>query len=290
VLAADLQIGAGPIATALAEKARIIVAGCYDPAAPALASAVTNFGWKWRDLDHLAAAAVASRAAAWRHWQPDATSPAWRPWAPAIVELSDSGQFTVSGVAGGSEAASSLRRWLSPQRGAHEAVAPSEVRVDWNSPNCTPTGTQSIEVSEASGVAADGHWRLEVLYQAGFTVETLIEFQAEIDPQFKAQLADAARSFLKPRGDSTGLLTVKLLTTEGASGVSWLHLAYQSKSRQACQRVAEQVDRLLSGRQDYMRLAHGTPQVQAHCGMWPVRVPRDAVDIAVETRPAREWI
>jgi hypothetical protein len=56
VLAADLQIGAGPIATALAENARIIVAGCYDAAAPALASSVTTFGWKWREYDRLAAA------------------------------------------------------------------------------------------------------------------------------------------------------------------------------------------------------------------------------------------
>jgi hypothetical protein len=290
VLAADLQIGAGPIVTALAEKARIIVAGCYDPAGPALASAVTRFGWKWHDLDHLAAAAMASHAAAWRHWQPDAASSNSRPWAPAIVELNDSGQFNVAGVAGGGEAASALQRWLSPERGAQEAIAPSEVQVDWVSRSCAPVGTQTIEVSGARGAAADSHWLLEVLYQAGFTVETLIEFQPKVDPQFKAHLADAARWYLKPKGDAAGVLTVQPLKTEGASGVSWLHLAYQSKSRKACRYIAEQVNRLLAGQQDYVRLAPGPPRVQAHCGVWPVRVPRDAVDIAVETRPAREWI
>jgi hypothetical protein len=43
-------------------------------------------------------------------------------------------------------------------------------------------------------------------------------------------------------------------------------------------------------RGQYTRLASGPPTVMAQCGVWPTRVPRDAVDIAVETRLAREWV
>jgi hypothetical protein len=290
VLAADLQVGAAPMATALAEKARIVVAGCYDPAAPAMASAVTAFGWKWRELDRLAAAALAARAAAWRHWQPSGAGAPARPWAPVIVELNESNECRVHGVAGDDQAVAALGRWLSPERGAHEAIAPSEVHVQWASTTCRPAGAQTIDVADVSGAPGDDRWLLEILYQAGFSVETLIEFQSELDPQFQTHLAEAARCYLKPKADPGGLLTVEPLKTVGGSGVSWLHVAYQSKVRKACQHVADQIERLLASQQDHVRLAPGPPQVQAHCGVWPVRVPRDAVDIAVETRLAREWV
>jgi hypothetical protein len=38
-----------------------------------------------------------------------------------------------------------------------------------------------------------------------------------------------------------------------------------------------------------VRLASGRPAVLALCEVWPAAVPRDAVDIAVDTRLAREW-
>jgi hypothetical protein len=36
-------------------------------------------------------------------------------------------------------------------------------------------------------------------------------------------------------------------------------------------------------------MASGRPVVLALCDLWPAAVPRDAVDIAVDTRTAKEW-
>ena len=61
ILSAQVELGAGPIATALAEDSRVIIAGSYDPAAPLIAAAVANFNWDWDNLDRLASVAVCSR-------------------------------------------------------------------------------------------------------------------------------------------------------------------------------------------------------------------------------------
>ena len=69
MLAADLQLGAGPLALALAEQARVIVAGAFDGTAPLVAAGAHRFGWKWDQHDLLAAAAAAWRAASWIDWE-----------------------------------------------------------------------------------------------------------------------------------------------------------------------------------------------------------------------------
>ncbi len=69
VLAASLRLGAGPLAVAFDEGARVVVAGCYDAAAPTIAAAVRAGGWSWKQLDRLAGAAAAARAAAWAPWR-----------------------------------------------------------------------------------------------------------------------------------------------------------------------------------------------------------------------------
>jgi hypothetical protein len=123
------------------------------------------------------------------------------------------------------------------------------------------------------------------LYEAGFAVEALIEFSADSDRRWRQHLATMARTSL--RSDGAGLLTVEEL--QGTAG-GWLHLAFQSKSRGECQRFAEQVVKLAAAHRPHVRLSSGRPAVHVHCGRWPIRVPCDAVDIAVETRVAREWI
>ena len=58
LLAAQVELGAGPIATALDEGSRFVVAGCYDSAAPALGSAVSLLQWSWDQADTLAQVAT----------------------------------------------------------------------------------------------------------------------------------------------------------------------------------------------------------------------------------------
>ena len=148
--------------------------------------------------------------------------------------------------------------------------------------------TANSRLADAQGAASDDCWELEVLYEAGFAVEALVEFCRQIRSTLAATSGDDGADELAPRRDGAGLLTVEEL--QGASGGGWLHLAFQSKSRGECQRFAEQVVKLAAAHRPHVRLSSGRPAVHVHCDRWPVRVPRDAVDIAVETRVARDWV
>jgi hypothetical protein len=289
ILAADLQLGGGPIATALAEHARVIVAGCYADAAPAMGFAVAKFGWSWRDYDRLAAATVAARAAEWRNWQELAErAVAGRPpssWA----ELDEAGGVTVNGFQASESATAALERWLRCDD-IGELGEEADIHVDYSGTKVRPTASRQVSVEGQGGAKSDGCWLLEVLYQAGYSIEAMVELAPAAASGLQQHLSDMAHAHLQPENDNAGLLTVEPLQTLTDSGVSWLHLAYQSKSRQACAYFLEQTVRLVAAHGPYVRLASGDPRIHVHCGSWPARVPRDAVDIAVETRLAREWI
>ena len=59
-LSAKALVGPGPIAKALGEGARVVIAGRYAPAAPLQAASLVQHGWSWEQRDALAGAAVAS--------------------------------------------------------------------------------------------------------------------------------------------------------------------------------------------------------------------------------------
>ena len=63
LLAAQVELGAGPLATAWEEDSRMIVAGCYDPVAPFIAASRSTLECAWDDYNILAKVAVAAQAA-----------------------------------------------------------------------------------------------------------------------------------------------------------------------------------------------------------------------------------
>jgi hypothetical protein len=287
VLAADLQIGAGPIATALAEKARVIVAGCYDGAAPAVAHAVTSHQWSWHDYSRLAAAAVAARVATWRSCDPRPTV-APKPWQAGFVELEKNGRL---GVTSSSPCTpETLQAWLRSSPQASDAGEGSaDVVVELANAVARPTSPHQLEIDGIAGNKPDGRWRLEILYQAGYSAETLLEFSADADASACQFAVESARANLHPGGDTAGLLRVDPLQSLH-DGNRWLRLAYQTASLRACQFFVESVGHLADSIGPQARLAMGPPRVLAQCGLWSARIPRDAVDIAVETRLAKEWL
>ena len=60
VLSAQVSLGAGPLAAALAEESRMIVVGSYDPVAPFLSAGVALADFAWDDFNALAELACAS--------------------------------------------------------------------------------------------------------------------------------------------------------------------------------------------------------------------------------------
>jgi hypothetical protein len=286
ILAADLQLGAGPLALALAEKARIIVAGAFDPMSPLIAASVHAYHWKWHDYDYLAAAVAASRAAGWVDWQASSGSDvvAWR---PNRVEVDSASAVHVELHGADSGAAERLEQWLRELHPVACSELHADVRERCSTLRCSLTAPGRVAITGAQGSPGDDCWQLEILYESGFAVEALWEFSEDADRRWQQRLAATARRSLHGGRDDEGLLTVEEL--HGVSGGKWVHLAFQSRSRTQCQLFADQLTKLTAAHTPRVRLTTGRPTVHVHCGRWPVRVPRDAVDIAVETRVAREW-
>jgi hypothetical protein len=294
ILAADLQLGAGPLATALADGGRVIVAGYYDGAAPAIASAIAAGAWSWKDLDRLAGAAAAAHAAIWPRryaalWK--ATSgEAASPLAPRI-ELGDDGTFTVDLSTPCEKAdARDLLAWLQAGPPAHAARDRADVRYDASRAAVSPTGPTQLRVAGVTGAANLDGWRLDVLYQTGFLAETMVQFLPGAPAALRRQMAEAFRARFVDPVDERPYVTAQELPTSAASGeAGWLHLACRSPRPKLCREFAESLASFAAANPTIARLPAGRPMVHAECNLWPTRIPRDVVDVAIDTRPAKEW-
>jgi hypothetical protein len=143
VLSAQVEIGGGPLATALAEGARIVVTGAYDRAAPLLAAAVAGGAVTWHDHDTLAALAVASEQDG------------------SVIEWSN------TGVEVGEQ-------FITPNDSNYADVVADSSKLTLNA---TPRGTWLV--SGVTGRTADSMWNLRITLDAGFRAAVLIEGAAD---------------------------------------------------------------------------------------------------------------
>lgn len=296
ILAADLHLGAGPLTTALAEGGRVVIAGCYDEAAPMIAMGMCEFGWRPSDLACLAGAAAAARAASWSHPH-DANWLATAGRLPAVhrhprLELGDRGEFTIDfSEPVDSAEATRLLQWLCEGTSRDRHHLHADVQFDATSAAATQRGPTQLHIAGCQGAAADNHWWLHVLYHAGFFVETMIEFSPGTQRELRRQVAEAFLAHFCDEEDGRSSTTVQELATAETddSVATWLHVARRGTTHPPCAELAEHVAKFATANRDFVRLPAGRPTVMAECGLWPTRVPRDAVDLAVDTRPAREW-
>jgi hypothetical protein len=151
VLSAQLEIGGGPMATALADGARLVVTGAFDRAAPLLAAAVAGGAAGWHDHDTLAALAVASEQNG------------------SMIEWSDTGVEVGEPLGTPSE--------------SHYA----DVVADVSGLKLHSTSRGTWLVSGVTGRAADSLWDLKVTLETGFRAAVLIEGPAAPAHEFCEQ-------------------------------------------------------------------------------------------------------
>lgn len=296
VLAADLHLGAGPLATALAEGGRVVIAGCYDEAAPTIAMGMHQFGWRSSDLASLAGAAAAARAAIWSHPH-DANWLAMAGRLPAVhrqprLELGSGGEFTIDFSEPVDPAdAARLLQWLREGTPRDHRRLHADVQLDASNATAVQRGPTQLHIAGCNGAAVDDYWWLHVLYHAGFFVETMLEFSTGTPWELRRQVVEAFRAHFSDEEDDRSSTTVQELAAADAddSLATWMHVVRRGKTQPPCVELAEHVARFATTNRDFVRLPAGRPTVMVECGLWPTRVPRDAVDLAVDTRPAREW-
>ena len=154
LLAAQVELGAGPLATAWDEDSRMIVTGCYDPTAPFVAAAKSTLQLTWNDYDVLAGVAVAAHAAQ---------------LGPAIVEISAPNEVTLEPAA---QAA------LDPESLAQQL--PVEDGLLWHADVLSDVSTLALRLSEFGRLTVSGvrgqesteSWRVRLTFGAGPVVDS----------------------------------------------------------------------------------------------------------------------
>ena len=184
LVAVQVELGAGPLAAALAEGSRVVVAGCYDSAAPFIAAAVSELGCSWDDEDALAAAAVAAHL----RKSEFAATPGVNAWQP-VIKLDPTGQLHCHLHPQVSldppQLQERLRRSL-PSNHADVCYDVSALRIE-RGPG------QSIAISGVTGRAPSDAWRIRITYDAGYEAQVVVGWHGGDRPDRAAE-RDPARS------------------------------------------------------------------------------------------------
>ncbi len=157
LLAAQVELGAGPLATAWDEGSRMIVAGCYDPTAPFVGAAKSTFQLAWDDCDALASVAVAAHAAQ---------------LGPATVEILAPGEVTLKTTAKGVLEPESLARQLRELADDDAVLPQADVVSDVSSLVLRPTEFGPLSIVGVRGQKPTESWRLRLTFAADGMVDS----------------------------------------------------------------------------------------------------------------------
>lgn len=282
IMAADLEIGAGPLAAAVADGARVVVAGCYDSAAPVTAAAAIEFGWGWKDYDYLASAAIAARAVHAPLMSGEINdSLSVDCWRPRRGVLDAHGVAMIGSLGTGRLDAAELGSWLEAKFSGGRRTA--DVQCDAARLQCEAIGKQDCQISGGVGSVAKPRWKLKVYYLSHFAAETTI---AAVHGGEEALLGLLERYFT---GFQTADRAVSTEMIRRSEATSMLRIQCRSEDWGRCQELRDEAQGVLRKCGDRLEV-FGTSTITAQVAVWPTWAPRNSVDIAVDTRPAVDWL
>ncbi len=226
-LAAQVELGAGPLAIAWEDGARLVVAGCYDLAAPMIATAVSALGWSGDQTNRLAIASTFSQV---------------------YVDIDQNGGLSIF-----------------PQAGVDVEMGPLRQRL--------------LE-AEGDSHATSDKWLLRVAYQDGYCAEALLECR---DVSTGEKAASELQALI-------ATAQLDLLSPQEGDGPSLLRLRFSSQKEKPCLDFVSEVTRFsLQSKVPGCELTGTRPSCQPKRAEFCCPVPRDAIVVSVDTRPAKEW-
>jgi len=265
LVSAHVELGGGPIATALHEGSRIVIAGCYDATAPLLATASAALGWQWDEYNKLAELAVAVQV-------------------PDTVLEPESGQgLTLHGYE---------QKCLDGKQLARELLANVETRRA--DVHCHVEGFellsqphQGYRIAGVSGQSAQGRWLLRLNVQSGYLAEgrfTCTDIEA--GERAIAQLTQIFRM----DDQSARVVELDLMRSCASDEATQLLVTCRSAVLEPCVELVEQLKATSMQLRLYgCKLTGVEPSWQAEVRQLQCYIPREAVAVSVDTRPAKEW-
>ena len=271
LLAAQVELGAGPLSTAWNEGSRFVVAGCYDLAAPAIATAVSALGWSWEQVDELAELAVAASL-------PE-----------TLIEIDSVNGLTVQAYSGEALDLLDIRGTILLAASNDGMIRHADVSSQIKHFDLQPKSPNLFRVGGVTGHSTDGEWLLRLTYQSGYCAEGLLSCP---DAESGKKAADQLHQLLDVENTKRRTVQIIPMLFTDSAAPSLIALRCQSLEREPC---VEFVNTLTSPTVQsklhgcHFRFAGDSPSWQPEITQLRCPVPRNAIAISVDTRPAKEW-
>jgi hypothetical protein len=310
LVAANIYLGAKPIADALDASARFVVTGRVADASLTLGPAVAHFGWGWDEWDKLAGASVAGHVI---ECGAQATGALWHGWNEVpdlagigypIALLADDGSCTITkpGGTGGLVSAGTVTEQLLYEIDDPARYRTPDVDVDFTTVSITDQGQDRVNLSGATGNPRPDQLKLVGVFRDGWTASGMLAVVGR-DAEAKARRAGA---IVLERVRRSGFnLAESLVECLGAGDVApgvilpavapfevVLRVTVRDPERAAVERFCRELAPLItSGPPGLAGYASGRPSPRPAFGYWPALIPRSLAEARtrVDVRPAGDW-
>jgi hypothetical protein len=267
MVSARVLLGGGPIATALGEGARMVIAGGYDPAAPLIAAAVEEFGWNWDDWDRLAGIAVAA----------DLADSVARDSLP-VLEVTAEGGVKLCWL--GEEGPTGV-----PRQNAAEprSLRFADVLCDVGGLNLSADVPSRWEIAGVRGCSSQSQWPVVVTYAEGWlgTASWLCDDSFPAETSCQRLLGCLAAAGIAASEVATSIYR--------ADGGALVRLECRAAERRLVERFVREVNHASVRWIDQEATMIERAKLQQGVATRWGTIPAEAVDVSVDTRPARDW-
>ncbi len=279
LLSAHVELGGGPIQTALDEGSRFIVTGCYDQAAPLLAAAISATMLEWNDADPLAQLAFASSCAG------------------DVVDFQPDHGVRISPFQREEGRRTSDRTSLEALAERESVVAHADIRYRVSGQHHDATRNGDFDWRQIQGEPASACWLLQVEYLANYVADFCVALEesaganraTDVVTQLQAEFGTGEGSSL----DVEVLKRMPEVESESigrASMTRHWRVRYRSEDKQRCEQFVAAARNHLAFQQDERTAEIGAwPELQCEIARFTCEVPRDTIAVSVDTRPANEW-
>ncbi len=268
LLAAQVELGAGPLSTALAEGSRFVVAGCYDLAAPAIAAAVIAQGWSWDQVDELAQLAVAVRLP------------------QTLIEIDQNSGPTIRSQAGAKLNSQQLRQLLL-ETADEGCLRHADIDCQISEFELQHTSPDAYRIAGINGQTTSEEWLLRLTYQDGYFAEAQFECKDAATGKNATGMLEALLGVEKEKHRT---VQIDLLSTNDSDASTLVRVRCHSQGREPCIDFDNEVTQfLMQSKLSDCELTGASPRWQPKLSRLHCHVPRDAIAVSVDTRPAKEW-
>lgn len=307
-VSANAYLGAGPIAEASGNHARLIITGRVADASLTVGPAAAHFGWNWQDMNRLAGASVAghltecgaqSTGGLWHLWD-EVEAPSRIGYPIAIVEEDGASTITKPTGSGGLVSVANVAEQLVYEIDDPTCYRTPDVDVDLTTVELAQVGRNQVKVSGATGRKPSGKLKIAAVYRDGWTASAMV---AVVGRNADKKARTAGQLVLDRVEDSGVPLAESLIEVLGANEVApgvvplaappfevVLRVSVRDASKASVERFCREMAPLVtSGPPGMAGYASGRPSPRPAFGYWPTLVDASLIPSRLEIRTASEW-